>query len=148
MKRVTVVISAVVALLAGLTVSAHAMGFYSPPAQPNCAPQSMYVKKMVPCIKTELVAEVKPCTVTVPVQRVGYRCRRVLVKETPVGRPCAVDPCVRCFPQPSCRVVTQKAPYVYYESQCVPWYNVTYKKVCRKVWRPQVFKVEARPLCR
>ncbi len=148
MKRVTVVISAVVALLAALTVSAHAMGFYPPPAQPNCAPQCTYVKKMVPCIKTELVPEVKLSTVTVPVRRVGYRPQRVLVKETPVGRPCAVDSCVRCFPRPSCKVVTQKAPYVYYESQCVPSYNVTYKKVCRKVLRPQVFKVETRPLCR
>jgi hypothetical protein len=106
------------------------------------------VTRMVPCTKTEMVAEVVPCTKMVPVKKIGYRIQNVMLKGTPVGQPCGMNPCIKCCPQPFCQVVQQKVPYEYYEPKAVPWYNVVYKPVCRQIMMPQQYVVEAVPMCK
>lgn len=148
MERVMVVVLAATLFLAALAGPAESMNAcYPPTCSPPPCPQRTLVTKMVPCTRTEVVAEVQPCTRMVPVQRVGYRMQNVMLKGTPVGRPCGQDPCTKCCPPPFCQVVQQKVPYTYYEMQSVPWYNVCYKPVCRQVMLPQTYMVEATPMC-
>jgi hypothetical protein len=147
MRAFLPVFCAVAVLLASASLPLHCMGFYPSPQQ--CSPPGCYVTKMVPCVKTELVAQVCPTTVCVTVPKTGYTCRKVMLKGTPVGcPPGGSDPCTQCFPKPFCKVVTQKVPYTYYENVAMPSYNLVYRKVCRQVWRPQVYRLDAYPLCR
>jgi hypothetical protein len=146
MKRVMVVVVATALLLVSLAGSALSWNGCMPPP-PQCGPQQTFVTKMVPCVRTEMVPEVQPCTRTVTVQKVGYKTQNFLVKGTPVGMACSQDPCTKCFPQPFCQVVQQKVPFVYCEPVQVPWYNVVYKPVCRKVMMPQTYLVETVPVC-
>ena len=144
MERVMVLVVAALLVLVGVAGPAESMSGCGPA---QYCPQRTMVTKMVPCVRTEMVAEVQPCTRVVPVQRVGYKVQNVMLKGTPVGRPCGQDPCTKCCPQPFCQVVQQKVPYTYYEPQCVPWYNVVYKPVSRTVMLPQTYMVEATPMC-
>ncbi|MBI4965843.1 MAG: hypothetical protein HY913_21375 [Desulfomonile tiedjei] len=146
MERVMVSIVIVMVFLVGVVGSAQSMTPYPP--QGACGPQRTMVTKMIPCMKTEMVAEVVPCTRVVPVKRIGYRMQNVMLKGMPVGQPCGLDPCIKCCPQPFCQVVQQKVPYEYYEPQTVRTYNVVYKPVCRPVMLPQNYLVEAIPMCR
>ena len=146
MERVMVAIIVALVFLAGIVGSAQSMTPCPPPAPP--CPQRTVVTKMVPCVKTELVAEVVPCTRIIPVKKIGYRTQNVMLKGTPVGRPCGVNPCIQCCPQPFCQVVQQKVPYEYYEPKSVPWYNVVYRPVQRQIMLPQNYVVEAIPMCR
>ena len=100
MKRVVVVCAALV-LVACVVGPAACMNNFVPAP---CPPASYCVTKMVPCVKTEMVASVRPVSMCVPVQKVGYRCQKVLVKGTPLGAPCGSSPCVQCCPQPFCKV--------------------------------------------
>jgi len=151
MQRVVVVLIAslflVTAILSG---SAQCMGGYGCPPQycppPKC-PERTLVTRMVPCMRTELVAEVVPCTKTVPVQMVGCRTQRVMLRGFPTGQPCGLDPCTKCCPQPFCEMVDQKVPYIYYEYKTVPDYRVVYRPICRPVMLPQTYMVEATPMC-
>ena len=103
---------------------------------------------MVPCVKTELVPQVVQSTACIPVTKVKYRNQKVLIKGTPVS-PCGPgSPCVKCCPQPFCKVVVQKVPYTYCETKKVPYYSVVYKRVCRKVMVPYTYRIDAVPLCR
>jgi len=146
MERVMVAILVATVFLVGGVSSAQCMMPYPP--QGACGPQRTVVTKMVPCMKTELVAEVVPCTRMVPVKKMGYRTQNVMLRGMPIGLPCGMDPCTRCCPQPFCQVVQQKVPYEYYEPQCVRTYNVVYKPVQRPVMLPQNYVVEAVPMCR
>jgi hypothetical protein len=147
MARVMVVVLAAMLFLGALAGSAECMnGCFPPPCPPPC-PQRTIVTKMVPCVRTEMVAEVQPSTRMVPVKKIGYKIQNVMLKGTPIGCPLGQDPCTKCCPQPFCQVVQQKVPYVYYEPTCVPWYNVVYKPVCRPVMLPQQYMVEATPMC-
>jgi hypothetical protein len=149
MPRVVVVLIASLLLMTGILAGpAQSMGGYSCPP-PNCpppCPQRTLVTKMVPCMRTELVAEVLPYTRTVPVQMV--RCQKVMLRGFPTGQPCGLDPCTKCCPQPFCDVVEQKVPYTYYEYKTIPDYRVVYRPVCRPVMLPQTYMVEATPMCR
>jgi hypothetical protein len=152
MARVAVVLVASLLLIIGISSGpAESWGGYSCPP-PNCpppsCPQRTLVTKMVPCMKTEMVAEVLPCTKTVPVQMVGYKTQRVMLRGFPTGQPCGLDPCTKCCPQPFCEVVDQKVPYIYYEYKTIPDYRVVYRPVCRPVMLPQTYMVEATPMCR
>jgi|GEM_PF-721182 len=152
MARVAVVLVASLVLIIGISSGpAESMGGYSCPP-PNCpppsCPQRTLVTRMVPCMKTELVAEVLPCTRTVPVQMVGFKSQRVMLKGFPTGQPCGLDPCTKCCPQPFCEVVDQKVPYIYYEYKTVPDYRVVYRPICRPIMLPQTYMVEATPMCR
>jgi hypothetical protein len=102
----------------------------------------------VPCVKTEMVAEVMPCTRYVPVKKIGYKKQNVMLRGVPVGKPCGMDPCTQCCPQPFCQVVQQMVPYEYYEPKPVTTYNVVYKPVQRRVMMPQTYCVEAVPMCK
>jgi hypothetical protein len=147
MARVMVLIMASSLMVSGgLVTLADAMGGY--PCPPPPCPQRTLVTKMVPCTRTELVAEVLPCTRTVPVQKIGFRTQKVMLKGIPTGQPCGLDPCTKCCPPPFCQVVDQKVPYVYYEQKTVPDYRIVYKPVCRQVMLPQTYMVEAYPMCR
>ncbi|MFH0825791.1 MAG: hypothetical protein V2B18_23800 [Pseudomonadota bacterium] len=147
MERVMVVVSAL--LVAAVLTAGPAWGMQpGPQSGTGCGPQSCYVTKMVPCVRTEMVPQVRQCQTVVPVQKVGYTNQKVLVKGTPVGCSNGGDPCVKCCPQPFCQVVCRPAPYVYYEYKTVPYYSVTYSKVCRTVWMPQVYKMDYTPLCK
>jgi hypothetical protein len=95
-----------------------------------------------------MVADVVPCSRTVPVQKVGYRTQKVLLKGTPVGQACGIDPCTKCCPQPFCQVVEQQVPYVYCEPKTVTSYTLNYRPVCRTVMMPQTFMVQAYPMCK
>jgi hypothetical protein len=152
MARVAVVVIASLLLIIGISSGpAQSWGGYScppPSCQPPPCPQRTLVTRMVPCMKTEMVAEVLPCTRTVPVQMVGYKSQKVMLRGFPTGQPCGLDPCTKCCPQPFCEVVDQKVPYIYYEYKTVPDYRVVYKPVCRPVMLPQTYMVEATPLCR
>jgi hypothetical protein len=154
MARVVVVIMASLLLVSGVMVALVDAGGVPPCAPPTCAPPPppcpprTLVTRMVPCTRTEMVAEVIPFTRTVPVQKIGFRTQKVLLKGIPTGQPCGLDPCTKCCPQPFCQVVDQKVPYVYYEKQCIPDYRVVYKPICRPVMLPQTYMVEAYPLCR
>ncbi len=141
-----VVVAAATLIVSLLMAPAFGMGGCYPPPPP-CGPQQTLITKMVPCVRTEMVAEVVPTTRVVPVKRIGYKIQNVMLKGTPVGSPCAQDPCTKCCPQPFCQVVQQKVPYEYYEPQSIPWYNVVYKPVCRTVMLPQNYLVEATPIC-
>jgi hypothetical protein len=151
MARVAVVLIASLLLIVGISSGpAESMGGYSCPP-PSCGPpcpQRTLVTRMVPCMKTELVAEVLPCTRTVPVQMVGFKSQKVMLRGIPTGQPCGLDPCVKCCPQPFCEVVDQKVPYTYYEYKTVPDYRVVYRPVCRPIMLPQTYMVEATPMCR
>ncbi|MEW6351147.1 MAG: hypothetical protein AB1646_18985 [Thermodesulfobacteriota bacterium] len=131
-------------LLVGIAAPAFSQSSCGMP--PPCAPEPKFVTKMVPCVKTETVAEVVPCWTTVPVTRVGYKCQKVLVKGTPVGPACGQDPCTQCCPQPFSQVVDQMVPFTYCDYQKVPYYQVQYKKVCRPVWLPQTYRLDLCPL--
>ncbi len=144
MQRVMVVVGAAALLLVGLVGSAQSM---NPCMPPQCGPQQTLVTRMVPCVRTEMVAEVQPCTRTVMVPKVAYKVQNVMLRGTPVGMACAQDPCTKCCPQPFCQVVQQKVPYVYHVPQAVPWYNVVYKPIRRQVMLPQTYLVEAVPMC-
>jgi hypothetical protein len=152
MARVAVVLATSLLLIMGICYGpAESMGGYScppPSCSPPSCPQRTLVTRMVPCMKTELVAEVMPCTRTVPVQMVGFKSQRVMLRGFPTGQPCGLDPCVKCCPQPFCEVVDQKIPYTYYEYKTVPDYRVVYRPVCRPVMLPQTYMVEATPMCR
>jgi hypothetical protein len=145
MERAMVAVVGALLLLAGFAAPGECMNCYPGPAQ--CAPPRTLVTKMVPCVRTEIVAEVQPCTRVVPVKRIGYKMQNVMLKGIPVGSPCGQDPCTKCCPQPFCQVVQQKVPYVYYEPAPMPSYNVVYKPVCRQVMLPQTYMVEAVPMC-
>lgn len=115
----------------------------------NCGPQCFYVTKMVPCVETKMVASVEQAEACVPQPYVEYRTQKVLVKECPIGcPPGGSNPCLTCYPSPSCKVVCRDVPCIRYCTKKVPYYRVCYKPVCRKVMRPQVFKVQTIPLCR
>ncbi len=146
MKRVVVSISAALLVISIVAGPAFSMGGFPPPGA--CGPKPCYVTKMVPCVKTELVPELVPCTAVVPVKKVGMRCQKVMLRGTPVGCPQGADSCTQCYPQPFCQVVTQKVPFEYYEPKVIPWYNVRYRKVCKPVMLPQTYKVDAVPMCR
>lgn len=146
MKRVMVGIVAAFIAVALFASSAECSG---PGAgwRQNCAPPCTYVTKMVPCIKTKWVPEVIPCKTVVPCPKIGFKCQKILLKGTPVGSACGADPCTTCYPQPFCKVVTQKVPYTYCEPKCVTYYKVQYRKVCYPVMLPQTYQVQAIPLC-
>jgi hypothetical protein len=147
MIRVVVVVSVVLFALCTIAGSAQCM----PPAKvkPSCAPPPFYVTKLVPCVKTEMVGCVKPCTGYVPVKMMQFRCQRYLLKGIPVGRPQGGSPCIKCYPQPFCQVVERKVPCVTWAYKPVKYYNVCYKPVCRQVWLPQTYQVQPIPLgCR
>jgi len=151
-RVVVVVIASLFFITAILSGSAQSMGRqgcpppnYCPP--PKC-PERTLVTRMVPCMKTELVAEVLPCTKTVPVQMVGYKTQRVMLRGFPTGQPCGLDPCTRCCPQPFCEIVDQKVPYIYYDYKTIPDYRVVYRPVCRPVMLTQTYMVDATPMCR
>ncbi len=146
MERVMVAILVAMVFLVGVVGSAQSMAPCPPPA-PSCPPKTI-MTKMVPCMKTEMVAEVVPCTKVVPVRKIGYRMQNVMLKGIPVGQPCGLSPCIQCCPQPFCQVVQQKVPYEYYEPKSVTTYNVIYKPVQRPVMLPQNYLVEAIPMCR
>jgi hypothetical protein len=144
MKKV--VVPAVVALIIGVGLAQDAL--CGPACAPAvCAPSCSYVTRMVPCVKTELVPEVQPCSVVVPETRVGYRCRPIMIKGTPVGCAAGAGACVQCYPRPFCQVVNQTVPFYYTVPKVVPSYNLVYRKVCKPVWLPQTYKVEAVPMC-
>jgi hypothetical protein len=151
MERVLVAIASVVVFLGVAALPAQAQ--YCSPPQPMCAPPCPppctrhIVTRMVPCVRTECVAEVQPSCRVVPVKRIGWKPQQVMLKGTPVGSPCGQDPCTTCCPQPFCQVVTQKVPFEYYEYRTVPWYNIVYKSVRRPVMLPQQYVVEAAPVC-
>jgi len=152
---------AVVAVVAGLIVSvalagaALAGGFYPRPSPPPCAPPCpppspppcTLITKMVPCMRTEIVAEVKPVTQCIPVKKIGFRPQKFMLQGTPVGQPCGLDPCTKCCPQPFCQVVEQQVPFEYYEKKTVQSYTISYKPVCRPVMLPQTYAVQAYPVC-
>lgn len=149
MARVMIVLVASVVLSFGFLVgSAQAYVGCAPPPPPSCGPQQTIVTKMIPCVRQEIVGEVQRTARYVPVWKVGYKTQRVLLKGSPIGRPCGQDACTKCCPQPFCEVVNQKVPYYYCEYKKVPWYNIVYKPVCRPVMLPQQYLVEAVPLCR
>lgn len=146
----------VVAVVVGLFISVALAGtplawYCGPPQHPRvqpCAPPPCtFITKMVPCTRTEIVGEVKPVTQCVPVRKIGYRMQKVLLKGTPVGFPCGLDPCTKCCPQPFCQVVEQKVPYVYFEHKTIRSFQVCYKPVCRPVMLPQTYMVQAHPMC-
>jgi len=145
MERTMVVVSVALMLVAALAVPAQCMNPCQPP--PPAPPQCGYVTKMVPCVKTQMIPQLVPCTAVVPERKIGYRCQKVLVRGCPVGLPKGVDPCTQCCPQPFCQVVTQQVPFTYCVPKKVCYYNVVYKPVCRTVWLPQTYKVQATPLC-
>jgi len=151
MARVVVVLMTSLLLAMEIfSVPAYSGGSPCPPPMcppPSC-PERTLVTRMVPCTRTELVAEVLPFTRTVPVQMVGYKTQKVLLKGIPTGQPCGLDPCTKCCPQPFCQVVEQKVPYIYYEYKCVPDYRIVYKPICRPVMLPQTYMVDATPMCR
>jgi len=145
MERVMVVITSVALLIAALAGAAQCMNCYPPPS--SCAPPCSFVTRMVPCVQTQMVAEVVPCSQTVPVTKVGYRIQKFLLKGTPVGQPCGINPCIKCCPQPFCQVVEQKVPYYYCDKTTVTSYNLVYKPVCRPVMLPQTYMVQSYPMC-
>jgi len=149
MCRSVALLSVVVLALTALAAPGYAMMRHPcPPAcPPPPPPEVTYQTRMVPCVRTDLVPEVRPCSAVVPVPVVQYRCQPVLLKGTPVGSPCGMDPCTKCCPQPFCQVVTRQVPYVTYTTKVVPYYSVYYRPVCRPVCLPQTYKVEAYPLC-
>ena len=102
---------------------------------------------MIPCTRTEIVAEVQPVYRTICVPRVAYRPQKFMLKGIPVGQACGLDPCTKCCPQPFCQVVEKPVPYVYYEKQKVRSYCVNYKPVCRPVMLPQTYMVQCYPMC-
>jgi hypothetical protein len=145
MKKVVVLAS--LALIVGVGLAGQALCKNACGAAPQCAPACSYVTRMVPCVKTELVPEVQPCSVVVPETKVGYRCRPVMIKGVPVGCPAGAGSCVQCYPQPFCQVVNQTVPFYYTVPKVVPSYNLVYRKVCKPVWLPQTYQVQAVPLC-
>lgn len=146
MKRASVCISVTLVILVGIAGQAQCMNSYSGPNA--CPPPCRYVTVMVPCLKTEMVAQLQPYNVTVPVKKIGYASRKVLVTANPVGPVCGTGPCVRCCPKPCSWVEERKVPYSYCEKKIVPWYRVVYKRVCRSVMVPHTYKVNTVPLCR
>jgi hypothetical protein len=94
-----------------------------------------------------MVPQLVPQMMVVPELKTGYRCRKILVRGFPVGCPRGIDPCTKCCPQPFCHVVNQTVPFTYTVPKKVCSYNVVYKPVCRTVWLPQTFKVQAIPMC-
>jgi hypothetical protein len=147
MIRVVVVVSAVLFIFSAIAGPAESMTPFM--GKPGCAPPPYYVTKLVPCVKTEMVGCVKPCTRYVPVKTVRFRCQRFLLKGTPVGCAQGASPCVRCCPQPYCRIVERKVPCVTWAYKPVKYYNVCYRPVCRRVWLPQTYRVQPIPLgCR
>lgn len=148
MERALVAIVAGFVILGAVAGPVHCMNCYPPPNPCSPPPPCTMITKMVPCMRTEIVADVQPCTRTVPVRKIGYRTQKVLLKGMPVGSPCGLDPCTKCCPQPFCQVVEQKVPYVYCEQQTVRSYNVVYRPVCRPVMLPQNYLVRAYPMCR
>lgn len=145
MERTLVVVSVALILITTFAVSGHSMNPCQPPAP--CPPQCGFVTKLVPCVKTQMVPQLVPCTTVVPEQRVGYKCQKVLVQGCPVGPPHGADSCTKCCPQPFCQVVTRQVPFTYCVPKTVCYYNVVYKPVCHTVWLPQTYKVQAMPLC-
>jgi len=148
MERALVVIVAAMFVVGAVAGPAQSMNGCPPPSP--CAPPSCktLITKMVPCTRTEIVAELQPTTRCVPVKKIGWRCQKVLLKGTPVGMPCGMDPCTKCCPQPFCQQVTQQVPYEYWEYKTIPWYNIVYKPICRPVMLPQQYMVEAIPQCK
>ncbi len=150
MERAMVAVVTGLILIAALTSPVHAWNCYPPqnPCAPQCAPPSTLVTKMVPCMKTEIVADVVPYERCVPVKKIGYRTQRVMLKGVPVGQPCGMGPCTQCCPRPFCQVVEQKVPYVYYDKKTIRSYNICYRPVCRPVMLPQTYLVQAYPMCK
>ncbi len=145
MERAMVSVVGALLLLAASVVSGECMNCYPGPAQ--CGSCGTFVTRMVPCVRTEMVAEVQPCTRAIPVKRIGYRIQNFMLKGIPVGSPCGQDPCTKCCPQPFCQVVQRQVPYVYYQPMCVTCYNVVYRPVCRQVMVPQTYLVRETPMC-
>jgi hypothetical protein len=146
MKRASVVLMGATILLTGLAGAAQA--YVGAGAPGKCPPGDQFITVMTPCVKSEWVARTQPCMTPMPVKRVCFKDRKVLIKATPVGPACGTDPCVRCCPRPMYKVVNQKVPMVYYEQKMVPSYNISYEKVNRKVMVPYTYKVDAYPVCR
>ncbi len=61
MERAMVAVVGALLLLAGFAAPGECMNCYPGPAQ--CAPPRTLVTKMVPCVRTEMVAEVVPVRV-------------------------------------------------------------------------------------
>lgn len=146
MKRTLVGVIAGLLLVGAFLEPVQAMNFYPPPS-PCAPPPCTFVTRMVPCTRTEIVGEVVPYTQCVPVQKVGWRTQKVLLKGSPMGQPCGIDPCTKCCPPPFCEVVEQKVPFTYYENKTVQSYAVNYRPVCRPVMLPQTYMVQSFPLC-
>ncbi len=146
MKRASVVFMAAIITLVGIMGTAQS--YVGSGGNRQCGSGDQFVTIMTPCVKSEWVAQTQPCLTPMPVKRVCFKDQKVLIKATPVGSACGMDPCVKCCPQPMCKVVTQRVPVVYYEQQMVPSYNVVYKKVNKKIMMPQTYKVDAYPLCK
>ena len=100
MERAMVAVVTGLFLIVALISPVHAWQCYPQPnpCAPRCAPPSKLVTKMVPCVKTEIVADVVPYTQCVPVKKIGFRTQKVLLKGTPVGQPCGLGPCTKCCP--------------------------------------------------
>ncbi|MCA1961333.1 MAG: hypothetical protein LDL33_11120 [Desulfomonile sp.] len=140
----------VVVILAVTVIAAPGYTMMRYPCPPPCSPpppEVTYQTRMVPGVRTDLVPEVKQSNAVIPVPVVQYRAQPVLLKGTPIGAPCGMDPCTKSCPQPFCQVVTRQVPYVTYTTKVVPYYSVCYRPVCRPVCLPQTYKVEAHPLC-
>lgn len=145
MERAMVAVVGALVLFAASVVSGECMNCYPGPSP--CGSCGTLVTRMVPCVRTEMVAEVQPCMRAIPVKRIGYRMQNFMLRGIPVGSPCGQDPCTKCCPQPFCQVVQRQVPYVYYQPVCVPWYNVVYRPVCRPVMVPQTYLVQTIPMC-
>jgi len=146
MKRTLIGIVAGLLLVAALLEPVQAMNWYPPP-NPCAPPPCTFVTRMVPCTRTEIVGEVVPYSQCVPVQKIGWKTQKVLLKGSPVGQPCGLDPCTKCCPPPFSQVVEQKVPFTYYEPKTVQAYTVNYRPICRPVMLPQTYMVQSFPLC-
>ncbi len=113
----------------------------------GCPPRTYCATKMVPCVVSELVADVKPVQVCVPVKKMGYRMQKFLVRGCPVGCASHGNPCMQCFPEPFCQTVCKPVPFEYYTNETYTAYQACYRRACRTVWRPQMYHVQESPMC-
>ncbi len=118
MERAMVAVVGALLLLAGFAAPGECMNCYPGPAQ--CAPPRTLVTKMVPCVRTEIVAEVQPCHASCPSQENRLQDAKRHAERNPSRISLRQDPCTKCCPQPFCQVVQQKVPYVYYEPAPMP----------------------------
>ena len=139
--------SVCVCLIVVIACASTAYSFFPAPQSGGCQPKQYCKTLMVPCVESKLVADVRPVQVSVPVKRIGYTYKKFLVKGCPVGQPCGTGPCVKCISPPICKVVCKPVPYVYYTKVPYTCYQACYRRVCRQVLRPQVYKMTEKPLC-